>query len=296
VAPPVHPVQAWSARNKHRFHQHIDAGPWLDGPRGDVGARVPLLDRAALGLAGDQEQDGSRAAQAPRTQRYAVRRGLGRVEHRQRVRGILTETRVAAWKQARGVTVLAEPEQHQIEGANAAQCLRIRARRMDDAAFGGNRVHLPGRNRNVVEPCLRRHDAVASGVSRRQAALVAEVHLPARPVGARAQHAVHVAWRAAAGEHDQEPAAPLDGARGGVENAPARDLPQALGVGHADPAHAAAGVIPHAHLDLSVRSSPRLAATSSLGALRPPRSRIRGLHADNASMPRPRARESLTVS
>ena len=157
----------------------------------------PARQRAtALRLASPSTKNSDFAcpAQPRRAQRHPLRRRLGCVEYGQHVRRVGRDTPVVAGKQARGVPVFTEPEQHQIEVADAAQRVCIALRRRLGTEFGGDYVHLILRNRHVFKPDAGRHPAVAVGIVRRQAALVAEVHLPARPVGGRrAQQIVHAA-------------------------------------------------------------------------------------------------------
>ena len=130
------------------------------------------------------------------------------------------------------MAVFAESQQHQIEFANVAQRVRVGEGGRARAELGGNRVHLIFRDRHMIEPLVSRHLAVALGVVGRQAALVAEVHVPVRPVGVLfAQQSIHAARRVAAGKHDDEFAALFDCALGGFDDAPARSPLQFRDVG-----------------------------------------------------------------
>ena len=129
-----------------------------------------------------------------------------------------------AWKQRRGVTVGAQPEQDQIEAGNRGVA-RKRAlqlgfvetgRKRGIALLGANAVHTVGPNRDVGQHRLERHAGVAVGMVRRHVPFVAPEELAMLPGHAgspslvRRQQRVEAARRRAAGERHHETSARID--------------------------------------------------------------------------------------
>ena len=68
--------------------------------------------------------------------RDAMRRRLGRIEHRQHARGIRAVTHIVTWKEAARVAVFAQPEKDAIEFAHRLQRSRVPLCVFGRAEFG----------------------------------------------------------------------------------------------------------------------------------------------------------------
>jgi len=103
------------------------------------------------------------------------------------------------------MTILAEAEQHQIEGALALKLFRIKLCSYFRARLGGNDMDVGGGNVDPIQPGRRRHPAVALRIILRQTAFVTKPDLPARPIVMLfSQGAIKFIRRATAGQHEME--------------------------------------------------------------------------------------------
>ena len=108
-----------------------------------AGRRSPARQRSSASrFAGPATRKSSARVRPSRAADSETRSGggFGRVEDRENVRGVRRLAPVAAGKEARGVAVLSEPEQHEIEGTDVAERPRVRRRRLRGAELAGNRV------------------------------------------------------------------------------------------------------------------------------------------------------------
>ena len=103
------------------------------------------------------------------------------------------------------MSVLAQPEQNQVEFADTCHVICITCRRRLRALFRRDGVDLRGGNGDMIEPHNVCHSAIAFGIRNRQTTFVTEINMPSRPIGGDiAQPPVNIAWRITAGEHDAE--------------------------------------------------------------------------------------------